>query len=103
MTWASGYTSPPGWKQTRKRILTRDNNTCYICGQSGADQVDHIINVATGGTHDDTNLAAIHKYPCHADKTRAETRAARNVPPPPAPPSTRRRKEQHPGLKATPN
>ena len=96
MSWANGYRSPPGWTTTRTRILKRDARICYICGGEGADQVDHIINVATGGSHDDHNLAAIHEVPCHRDKTRAEQRAARVPPPPPTRKS--RRPETHPGL-----
>ena len=96
MAWAGGYTSPPGWKTTRKRILKRDAGICHICGGEGADQVDHLLNVAAGGSHDDHNLAAIHARPCHANKTRAEQRAAR-IPPPPLPLKSRR-PETHPGL-----
>lgn len=98
--WANSrsYRSPRGWTATRKRILSRDQGVCYICGLDGANEVDHILNVAAGGTHDDTNLAAIHSHPCHALKTKQESRAARNVPPPPSLPSTKRRKESHPGL-----
>lgn len=96
MSWANGYRSPPGWTTTRTRILKRDARICYICGGEGADQVDHIINVAAGGSHDDHNLAAIHEVPCHRDKTRAEQRAARVPPPPPTRKS--RRPETHPGL-----
>lgn len=98
MTWANGYRSPPGWTTTRTRILTRDAGICYICGGDGANEVDHIINAAAGGSHDDTNLAAVHKTPCHAAKTRAEQRAARNVPPPPPMPRKKRAPETHPGI-----
>lgn len=92
MTWNNwpNYQRPPGWKATRQRILTRDNYTCHICGQPGADQVDHLINVAAGGTHDDTNLAAIHNKPCHQRKTRQQT--TRTTPTEQRPP------EPHPGL-----
>lgn len=66
------------------RILTRDGNTCYICGHPGADQVDHIIPWAEWtradlSVHDQSNLAAIHGEACpvcdahcHDDKTAAE-------------------------------
>lgn len=98
MSWANGYRSPPGWTATRKRILNRDAHVCYICGQDGADQVDHIINAAAGGTHDDHNLAAIHAEPCHRLKTNRERNANRQAPPPPPAPRKRRRPEAHPGL-----
>ena len=70
MGWS--YQPPPDWPATVRRILRRDRHTCHVCGQPGADEVDHIINVKAGGTHDDDNLAAIHKTPCHERKTRHE-------------------------------
>ena len=64
------YTRPPGWASIRRRILARDNHTCYRCGAPARD-VDHLTPVARGGSHDDVNLAAICK-PCHDIKSRAE-------------------------------
>lgn len=65
------------WKRTRLRILKRDNSICYICHLPGAEQVDHILNRAEGGSDDDHNLAAIHGTPCHRDKTLAEAARGR--------------------------
>lgn len=93
----------PGWNKNRtnggyipagyaRRILERDNHTCYLCGNP-ATQVDHIVPWAEGGTHAQTNLAAICEA-CHTAKTKTE--AARG--------STRhaargkRPTERHPGL-----
>lgn len=100
--WANSqsYRSPRGWKAIRKRILTRDAGICYICGLDGANEVDHILNVAAGGGHNDENLAAIHAHPCHALKTKQEARANKKTPPLPTLPTTKRRKEAHPGLTA---
>ena len=39
----------------RPRILRRDQNTCYYCGQYG-DTVDHIIPRRLGGNDSDDNL-----------------------------------------------
>lgn len=87
-------TSTTQWRRTRTRILTRDHHTCYICGQPGADTVDHITPVYLGGTDHDHNLAAIHDTPCHRTKTTAEGHHAAR---------TQRAKashptERHPGL-----
>lgn len=66
--------------QTRnRRILARDAHTCHVCGQPGANTVDHVIPQAHGGTEDDTNLAAIHATPCHTQKTQAESRKGRGL------------------------
>jgi 5-methylcytosine-specific restriction protein A len=67
---------PKDWAKRRLRILKRDNWTCYICGRPGADQVDHIQR---GDNHDDTNLAAIHKDPCHRLKTDREGKEAQRA------------------------
>jgi 5-methylcytosine-specific restriction endonuclease McrA len=33
---------------------------CHICGQSGADSVDHVIPLARGGTDARSNLRPVH-------------------------------------------
>lgn len=55
------------WRETRLRILIRDNYTCYICGGPGAMSVDHVIARYNGGTDDDSNLAAAHSL-CNSRK-----------------------------------
>lgn len=82
-----GYKQPGNWKTTRRRILARDGHRC-ACGNP-ATQVDHIVNVSAGGTHEDDNLRAICG-PCHEAKTKLEQQAGRK----------RRRREprRHPGL-----
>lgn len=51
-----------GWSYQKKRaaILQRDGYVCWLCGQPGADTVDHVIPRARGGTDDDDNLRAAH-------------------------------------------
>lgn len=57
--------------------MERDDGICHICHYAGADEVDHVIPLAEGGVDDETNLAPIHKTPCHAEKTQAEARRSR--------------------------
>ena len=81
---------PAGWShRIVPRILERDNRICHVCGEAGADQVDHVI---AGDDHSDSNLAAIHDNPCHRRKTAAEAAAARA-----AKPQRNRPPERHPG------
>ena len=92
MTWDNWqpYTEPKGWEATRQRIFARDKSICHVCGLAGATQVDHIIPVSAGGTHNDDNLAPIHHRPCHTRKTRQQQQRK------PAP-TERRTPETHPG------
>lgn len=73
--WSS---SRPGLTpKQRSEALTRDGHECRHCGDR-ATEVDHIINVAQGGTHDPHNLQALCT-PCHRAKTEAEALAARKA------------------------
>lgn len=93
MAWQNGVarTATAEWKRTRNRILERDGGRCHVCGQLGADEVDHVVPVAEGGTDADQNLAAIHPHPCHTRKTQEEAARGR------ARKSRKRPREQHPG------
>lgn len=69
--WGSGRGGRP-WRRKRQAILIRDDYTCQICRQvTQALEVDHIVNVAQGGTDDDSNLQALC-VPCHQAKTAQE-------------------------------
>ena len=75
-SWGSGRGGRP-WRRKRDAILLRDNYTCRVCGLTTKDlEVDHVINVAQGGTDDDGNLQAIC-IPCHKAKTAIESTAQR--------------------------
>jgi 5-methylcytosine-specific restriction protein A len=69
-----GYGSE--WEKIRKVILTRDNYLCAICMKEGrvttANQVDHIISKAKGGTDKYSNLQSLCE-PHHTQKTIEET------------------------------
>lgn len=86
---------PRDWdSEVRPRILKRDGYICYVCGQPGADGVDHIT---AGDDHSDTNLKAIHhNVPpyCHRSKSSSEggrAAQAKRIP-------RKRPTERHPGL-----
>lgn len=63
------------WQRKRDRILKRDGYVCQdqrACnGLTRADEVDHIVPKAQGGTDSPDNLQAICRT-CHAEKTRGE-------------------------------
>ncbi len=70
--WGSGRGGRP-WRRIRNVILERDQYTCCHCGLVTLDlEVDHIINVAAGGTDDESNLQALC-VPCHKTKTAIES------------------------------
>ena len=83
---------PRNWGRTRLRILRRDRGICYVCHGAGAKEVDHIVPVSQGGGEEDSNLAAICSYPCHARKTSSEANAANPMARP-----RKRAEEKHPG------
>jgi 5-methylcytosine-specific restriction endonuclease McrA len=46
------------WRNTRARVLYRDNWTCQSCG-APATHVDHVQPVLSGGTDAEANLQAL--------------------------------------------
>lgn len=70
------------WRRIRQRVLERDKGLCQPCLVQGkytpAIEVDHVINIASGGTDSDDNLQAICD-PCHKAKTQAEARRGRGA------------------------
>ena len=61
------------WDKLRKWILDA-NPICAICG-APANEVDHILPRAQGGTDEESNLQALCAA-CHSRKTLAESRQA---------------------------
>jgi len=59
--------SGSAWDKLRRSILKRDQGVCYLCDQLGATEVDHLIELAAGGTNDQSNLASAHGD-CHRRK-----------------------------------
>jgi len=68
------------WDTLRRRVLERDRGCCYLCDKAGppATQVDHLIEVANGGTNDLPSLASCHRS-CHERRHREPEWAAERV------------------------
>ncbi|AMO58595.1 HNH endonuclease [Endozoicomonas montiporae] len=68
-----GYGS--AWEKLRKQALQRDSYLCQSCMREGRIEpgniVDHIINKASGGTDELSNLQTLCRR-CHAVKTGRE-------------------------------
>lgn len=61
------------WRKLKDKILARDNYTCQSCGRVGGRlELDHIINVAQGGTNNQDNLQILC-HDCHKQKTQTES------------------------------
>ena len=55
-------------RERRNRAILAVSDICHICGQPGADAVDHIVSLARGGSEDRSNLApAHHRNPPHCN------------------------------------
>ena len=53
------------WYRELKKQILAQNDTCILCGHSGADSIDHIVPVSRGGAErDPSNWAPIHNSPC---------------------------------------
>lgn len=53
------------YQQVRKLVLA--DGICHICGEPGADTVDHLVPVSMGGTNELENLAPAHAY-CNSSR-----------------------------------
>lgn len=68
---------PGDWRTRRLIVFKRDQGVCYLCGNPGADTVDHVI---AGDDHSLNNLKAVHdRTPphCHRYKTSQEGHEAK--------------------------
>ena len=63
---------PPNWKDLRVQVITRAGGNCQHPGcYHPGEEVDHIVNIANGGTHALNNLQLLCRQH-HADKTKGE-------------------------------
>lgn len=68
---------PKDWAHRRRIILSRYDSVCHICGEPGADSVDHL---ESGDDHSLENLRPAHQNVppyCHRSKTAQEGAQAR--------------------------
>jgi 5-methylcytosine-specific restriction protein A len=78
--WANARERRPrrmsGWaeQERNRRVMRRHGGSCHVCGEPGADQVDHVVPLARGGADEEHNLRPIHATPCHRYKTASESR-----------------------------
>lgn len=75
-SWGKGRGGRP-WRRLKAEIHKRDDWTCKCCGLVTTElELDHIVNVAQGGTDDESNLQSLCT-PCHKKKTQRESRGGR--------------------------
>ena len=75
------YMSGYAWDRLRRRVLDRDGHRCASCGEPCPHPrhhpVDHIVNLAAGGSPaDESNLRTLCRRE-HTAKTAAESRKGR--------------------------
>jgi len=71
--WGSGRGGRP-WRRLKDKIHRREQYTCKCCGMVTMQlELEHIVNVAQGGTDDESNLQSLCP-PCHLKKTQKESR-----------------------------
>ena len=70
------------WETQRQRAIARDLRCCYLCGRTVKErepiEVDHLVEVAEGGTNDLSNLATCHRS-CHVRRHREPEWAAERI------------------------
>lgn len=64
------------WRQARVIALRRAGHRCQHCGSTHRLQVDHVIPISQGGTHQQSNLQVLCEK-CHDRKTATEAHAGR--------------------------
>ena len=92
---------PKDWKQRRARVFAEYGRICHVCGEPGADEVDH---VKRGDDHSLENLRPIHGWRtpqgCHKYKTARESAEVRQQK---RERLIKRRLRPHPGLLPPPD
>jgi hypothetical protein len=47
-------------QKLRERVFNYYGTTCWLCGQEGADTIDHLVMISKGGSNDLENLRPAH-------------------------------------------
>ena len=73
MVWKNTpHKYPADWSQRRREVIARDGGNCQQPGcYSPGNEVDHVVNIANGGTHELENLQLLCSNH-HRLKTRQE-------------------------------
>lgn len=75
-SWGSGR-GGRAWRVLKARMHERDQYTCQSCGIVTMKlELDHIVNIAQGGTDDEGNLQSLC-VDCHKIKTIKESKFQR--------------------------
>jgi 5-methylcytosine-specific restriction endonuclease McrA len=65
----------------RQKVFSYYGDVCWLCGQEGADTIDHVIMVAHGGSNTIDNLRPAHGRKsafCHGNFSRKRGRPQPN-------------------------
>jgi 5-methylcytosine-specific restriction protein A len=66
-------------QRLNRAVMELHEGRCHICGNYGADEVDHVVPLSEGGSDGMDNRRPIHSEPCHRTKTAEEAARARNA------------------------
>jgi 5-methylcytosine-specific restriction endonuclease McrA len=50
-----------GWEKRRAATFRHYGRVCWVCGEPGADSIDHVVPISEGGTHTLDNLRPAHR------------------------------------------
>lgn len=64
-------------QRINKAVMEQHEGRCHVCGELGADEVDHVVALAEGGADTFENRRPIHSEPCHRIKTAEEAARGR--------------------------
>lgn len=65
-------------QRINRAVMLQHEGRCHVCGEYGADEVDHVVPLSEGGADGAENRRPIHSEPCHRIKTAREAARARN-------------------------